>query len=92
MVDGMFSKEESVDSGVPQGTVLGPLLFLLLINDIPNNLSAGTTIRLFADDCLVYRPIRSIDDQILLMHYFENQARIENIAAEFLHLAQPDPE
>ena len=52
MVDGVFSKEESVDSGV-QGTVLGPLLSLLFITNIPNNLSAGTTIRLFADDCLV---------------------------------------
>ena len=55
-----------MDSGVPQGTVMGPLLFLLFINDIPNNLSTGTTIRLFADDCLVYREIRSPEDQIQL--------------------------
>ena len=66
MVDGVFSKEESVYSGIPQGTVLGPLRFLLFINDIPNNLSAGTTIRLFADDCHVYKPIRLMEDQILL--------------------------
>ena len=66
MVDGVFSQEESVDSGVPQGTVLGPLLFLLFINDITNGLSTGTRIRLFADDCLVYRPIRSIQDQLTL--------------------------
>ena len=75
MVDGVFSKGESVDSGVPQGTVLGPLLFLLFINDIPNSLSAGTTIRLFADDCLVYRPIRSMEDQILLQ---KNLTTLEN--------------
>ena len=66
MVDGVFSLEENVDSGVPQGTVLGPLLFLLFINDITTNLNTGTRIRLFADDCLIYRAIHSIQDQILL--------------------------
>ena len=62
IVDGVFSKKDSVDSGVPQGKVLGPLLFFLFINDIPNNLCAGTTIRLFADDCFVYRPIKPTED------------------------------
>lgn len=38
---------------MPQGTVLGPLLFLIFINDIANNVTSS--IRLFADDCLVYR-------------------------------------
>ena len=66
MVDGVFLLEENVDSGVPQGTVLGPLLFLLFINDITTNLNTGTRIRLFADDCLIYRAIHSIQDQIIL--------------------------
>ena len=59
VVDGHTAKESiRVLSGVPQGTVLGPLLFLVYINDIVDAVSPGTTIRLFADDCLVYRPLR----------------------------------
>ena len=65
-MDGVRSEEEDVLSGVPQGTVLGPLLFLLHINDMPESLDPETRCRLFADDSLIYRVIRSIQDQIQL--------------------------
>ena len=54
VVDGDYSSCKKVRSGVPQGTVLWPLMFLLYINDIGDHLN-HSTIRLFADDCLLYR-------------------------------------
>ena len=62
IVDGQTSPPSNVLSGVPQGTVLGPLFFLVYINDISRGLSKGTTIRLFADDSLLYRPIKCLKD------------------------------
>ena len=64
LVDGEKSDFVSVHSGVPQGTVLGPLLFLIYINDLPKNVTSS--VRLFADDCLLYRPISSAADSLAL--------------------------
>ena len=66
LVDGAISSPAAVLSGVPQGTVLGPLLFLVYINDICKGLSPGTIIRLFADDSLIYRLINSLEDAEIL--------------------------
>lgn len=66
VVDGEASTYASVTSGVPQGTVLGPVLFLMYINDLPDGLSSHT--RLFADDCVVYRSITEESDSSSLQH------------------------
>ena len=60
VVNGQCSKPADVLSGVPQGTVLGPMLFLLYINDITDGIDTG--MRLFADDSIVYREIQSPAD------------------------------
>ncbi len=69
--------EVHVDSGVSQGTFMGPLLFLLYINDLPGHVTS--TVHLFADDCLLYRPIWTPDNQVKLQcsvpactHYMGN--------------------
>ena len=61
-VDGTVSSLSPVVSGVPQGTVLGPILFLIHIRDIAVSLSQGTTATSFADDTRVQRGIHSIQD------------------------------
>ena len=59
-----------VRSGVPQGTVLGPLFFIIFVNDMPDLAVLPVSIDMFADDAKVSSPINSIGDCIRLQHVF----------------------
>ena len=63
-LDKCKSQTRPISCGVPQGSVLGPLFFLLFINDLPNCCSNGK-IRLFADDTTIFFHTNSIDEVIL---------------------------
>lgn len=62
-VDRNNSRSLPAASGVPQGSVLGPLLFLFYVNYIVNTVLPGTQIRLFADDCVLFRQVTRTNDQ-----------------------------
>ena len=70
VIEGIQSEATTVDSGVPQGTVLGPLLFLCHINNLPECVSSQ--VRLFADDCLLYREISTFNDHVTLQKDLKN--------------------
>ena len=78
VVEGESSSEVTVDSGVPQGTVLGPLLFLCHINDLPD--AVKSQVRLFADDCLLYHEVKSQSDRTILQQILYN---LEHWATEW---------
>ena len=65
IINGAFSEWLPLLSGVPQGSVLGPLLFLLYIDDIHHCVS-HCSIQMFADDIALYKEITSPSDQDLL--------------------------
>ena len=64
MVNGVKSDRAPVLSGIPQGIVLGPLLFSLYINDITQDID--TELRLFADNCVCYCEINDTEDTVKL--------------------------
>ena len=66
VVNGTLSDIHAVKSSVPQGSILGPLLFVLFINSMQNRVSPGTQIALYADDTKLWRHIVTPNDHEIL--------------------------
>ena len=66
IVEGKQSENFPVTSGLPQGSILGPLLFILYVNDISDGCSS--TVSSFADDVKIFRKIKSTSDSDVLQN------------------------
>jgi hypothetical protein len=79
-ISGSFSDSVSVLSGVPQGSVLGPTLFLLYVNEIPDLLTSSRC-KMFADDTKIYRKVATDADTQSLQ---EDLGRLVNWSSDWL--------
>ena len=75
-------------SGVPRGTVLGPLLFSLYINDITEDIDSE--LRLFADDCVCYREIKNTEDTVKLQEDIDRLGCWARSWGMSIHVISPD--
>jgi len=80
-----FQEKISVTSGVPQGSILGPLLFIIYINDLPDSVKCA--IKLYADDTKIYQKVNNEEDAAELQ---ENIDAIYKWSLEWQLLFHPD--
>ena len=86
-LNGCFSTWKNVKAGVPQGFILGPLLFLIYINDLPEGLSSNT--KIFADDTSIFS--NSSDPEISYRELTDDLMKIKNWAYQWKMSFNPEP-
>ena len=82
VIENCVSSSKPVLSGVPQGSILGPILFVLFINDLPSGLTSGTDIALYADDTKIWRSIIAESDHQILqndINYLNDWAKLNKM-------------
>jgi hypothetical protein len=99
VIDQITSQPASVISGVPQGSVLGPVLFLVYINDLTKNIEKDVKCVMFADDVKLYRVVRSDTDSYSIqntLNHIQNWCKTWQIELSInkcnvLHLGKINP-
>jgi ribonuclease P/MRP protein subunit RPP40 len=97
-IGGTMSDWAPVTSGIPQGSVLGPILFVIFINDMLGVIKSF--LELFADDSKIFRALRNIDDRALLQDDLDNvddwsviwQLRFNAGKCKVLHIGSSNPQ
>ena len=87
VLNGQSSSWTNVKAGVPQGSILGPLLFLIYINDLADGLSSNT--KLFADDTSLFSVIH--DSVITTLELNSDLSRIKQWTFQWKMSFNPDP-
>ena len=87
VLNGQTSEWKRIYSGVPQGLVLGPLLFLIYINDLPNGVISMC--KIFADDTSLFSNVLDVNKSVIELN--ADQDKINQWAYQWKIQSNPDP-